>query len=285
MAIEYLIHHDCPVKEALQIEKIVTRIKLGSSARAIMQHLAGEGLPEDEIRAAPFSSTLFGPGGEERRIHLTVGQALDLADELTHLGEECACCPIAGTGPFRCYGTISYPISAAGEKWLCSLCTAAIEKGGANASLIARIPGIGLKGAAFEAMRKEAGGAYFESREPASVTIRKDILTKKTITSSQLLELLFGTCPLEGRHIMLLLILAGADLTGDPPRPEPSLPPAPPDGDARIQEFAAFFERLSSAYQLGAIVGVDFQACRGTSPSGRADRFQRTARHSARPLG
>ena len=258
MAIEYLIHRDCPVKEALQIEKIVTRIKLRASARAIMQHLSGEGAPEKEIRATIFSYTLFGPGGEERRTQFTVGQALDLGDELTALGERCAGCPIAGTEPFRCYGSISYPISAAAEQWLCSLCTAAVEQGGTNAAVVERIPGIGLKGAAFEAMRKDAGGAYFENKEPAKVTIRKNMFTKETITSSQLLELLFGTSPLEGRHTMLLLLLAGADLTAVPPRPEPSLPPAPPDDEGHVGEFIQFFERLSSAFLLDTSVGVDF---------------------------
>jgi len=258
MAIEYLIHRDCPVKEALQIEKIVTRIKLRSRARAIMQHLSVAGVPKEEIRATTFSYTLFGPGGEERRTQFTVGQALDLGDELTPLGKQCAGCPVAGTEPFRCYGSISYPVSAAAESWLCSLCTAAVEKGGTNAALVDRIPGIGLKGAAFEAMRKDTGGTYFESSEPAKVTIRKHMFTKETITSSQLLELLFGTSPLEGRHIMLILLLAGADLTGEPPAPKPSLPPAPQDEDARVREFAEFFERLSSAFLLDTSVGVDY---------------------------
>lgn len=259
MAIEYLIHRDCPVKEALQIEKIVTRIKLRSRARAVMQHLSEAGVAEEEIRATTFSYTLFGPGGEERRTQFTVGQALDIAEELAPLGKQCADCPITGSEPFRCYGSISYPISAIEEQWLCSLCTAAIEKGGTNASVVERIPGIGLKGAAFEAMRKDATGTYFESREPAKVTIRKNMFTKETITSSQLLELLFGTCPLEGRHIMLILLLAGADLTGEPPHPEPLLPPAPADDDARIEEFVRFFERLSSTYLLNTSMGVDFQ--------------------------
>ncbi|MBT8508218.1 hypothetical protein AZH53_07345 [Methanomicrobiaceae archaeon CYW5] len=258
MAIEYLIHRECPVKEALPIGNIVTRIKLMTSARAIMQHPPQEGASEEEMRATPFIYVLYGPDGEERSTRFTVGQALDLGDELARLGKGCKKCPIAGTGPFRCYGSISYPISASAEQWLCSLCTAAIEKGGTNASVVERIPRIGLTGAAFEAMRKEGRGTYFESREAATATIRQNMFTRETITSSQLLELFFGTSPLEGRHIMLLLILAGADPTGEPPDANHSLPPPPEDNDSRVGEFIEFFERLSSAFLLDVSVGVDY---------------------------
>lgn len=257
MAIEYLIHRECPVKEALPIGNIVTRIKLMARARAIMEQLP-EGGTQEEMRATPFTYTLYGPGGEERSTRFTVGQALDLGSELAPLGKGCEGCPIAGTDHFRCYGSISYPITAPAERWLCSLCTAAIGKGGTHASVVERIPAIGLTGAPFEAMRKDGSGTYFESREPATATIRKNMFTKETITSSQLLELLFGTSPLEGRHIMLLLILAGADPTGEPPDANHSLPPAPEQDDARIGEFIEFFERLSSAFLLDASVGVDY---------------------------
>lgn len=266
MGIDYIIYYDCPPKQALTLEGLMGRLKGRDRAQAIIELYRNEGdqRPPSEMG---FEMVRRLPDGTEEKEIVVVQNLLDAAQELVPWEERCTGCPANHLGvPFGCIGTINYPISIQGERWLLDqlpdgdqplvyvLIQSAIREmrytGHSAAKLRARL------------------GVFFESDR----VLTRD-LGNIQVTADQLFEMLFLSGPIHPAHGSMLLQFFGgiaqdldADVMmglADPPSQAwidehiPYVHVIAPGDDGTILTLKGFFRALYAAYRLGVPVLLD----------------------------
>src|SRR5579864_3042772 len=195
MGIEYIVDLGCPPKDALSVERIVALIKGQNQASAIikMARNAGDKRPPEQLS---FTRRVMRPEGpvEEK---ISVGALLEQAQQLQPHVRHCEGCNANLLGrAFGCYGSVSYPISTRAEEWLMSLLPDDLN-GPAGHLLRSSVTDLKYNGGMFLTMRTQE--VFFESRTPIK---RKwgSWLSGWTLTSDQLLQMLFGLGNLQPSH-------------------------------------------------------------------------------------
>lgn len=248
VGIDYVVDLDCPAKQALSVEKMVSLVKSKNQAMTVIEFLRREGdqRPTEELS---FTRVVVGPEGEVKQ-DINVGAMLEQVQELNVHSHHCDGCKAnLFQSPYGCYGSISYPIAESAETWLMSLLPQDLKSLAGNL-LKSAVSDLNYTGGMFLDMRPQE--MFFESRRPVN---RKwgSLFSRWEITSDQVLEMLFGLGNLEPSHCeMMCMILGMAHLEGDP---DSTPPPPPPDDQSR--QLADAFNAMALAAELGVGLLID----------------------------
>jgi hypothetical protein len=219
MGIDYIVDLDCKPKQALTVEKMVALVK-GQNQASLMIEMArrdGDRRPPEQIS---FTRVIMRPEGPEEE-EVSVGVLLKQVAELANHAPHCQGCKANLLGkPFGCYGSIPYPIPAAAEEWLMSLLAEDL-KSPAGYLLRSAVKDFGYDGGMFLDMRPQ--DMFFERRSPVK---RKwgSWFSGWSLTSDQLLQMLFGLGNLQPAHCQMMCIILGMLQTEDAADPLPSPP-------------------------------------------------------------
>jgi hypothetical protein len=244
MAIDYIVDLDCPAKQALTIEKMVALIKGQNQAKTIieMRRREGDQRPPEQLS---FVRMVMRPEGPTRQ-EINVGTLLKQTQELQVHAHHCRGCKAnLPELPYGCYGSISYPISTRAEEWLMCLVPAKLDSA-AGYLLRSAVTDFKYTGGMFLGMRPKE--MFFESRSP----VKRTWGGGWTLTSDQLLEMLFGLGNLQPSHCKMMSIILGLI-----PTDEAAAPPPPPSPNDQTQQFALAINAVGLAGQLGVNLLVD----------------------------
>jgi hypothetical protein len=266
MGIDYIVDLDCVPKRALTVEGLMSRLKGRDRAEKIIQLYREQGDLRPPQRMA-FEMVRRLPDGSEEVELIVVQHLLDAAQELMPWEADCAgCLANAGGQPFGCTGTINYPLSEAGERWLLQ------QLPDGEHPLIFMLLGralrdMGYSGEHGAALRAQPGVFLTSAQAPARN------LGALTISGDQVFEMLFLSGPIYPAHGALLLQFFGAmppDLDADvmmqladPPSGAwidarlPFLHTPDPRDDPTIAALKMFFYALYVAYCLGVPLLLD----------------------------
>lgn len=201
MGIDWIVDFGCPAKEALGTESILHMLKARSRAATIIESARSRGdeRPPDELE---FEMVLLGPDGPQQR-RLSAGSLLAQAAPLDVHANGCEGCPAnVGARPYGCVGYISYPITAASERWLLGRLPREPDST-AGAFLRRALTDFGWDGAGTRRMRERP--EIFEAREP----LERRWADGAAVTTDQLFEMLFGLGPLQPAHTMMICLFLG----------------------------------------------------------------------------
>ena len=179
---------------------------------------------------------------------VSVGTLLKQVEELDVHAHHCQGCKANLPGrPFGCYGSVSYPISAKAEEWLMSLLPSDL-KSPAGYMLRSAVTDLKYTGGMFLEMRPK--DMFFESPTPVK---RKwgSWLSAWTLSSDQLLQMLFGLGNLQPSHCKMMSVILGMIETG-----KPFDSPAPPPTDQAVQ-LVHGINAMALAGKLGVNLLVD----------------------------
>jgi hypothetical protein len=211
VGIDYIIHYECEPKRALTVEGLMGYLKGRERAHAIIDLYRDNGdlRPPSEMGFEMVRRTV--DGGEDVEI-IVVQDLLDAAEALTPWEPVCEGCPANRAGvPFGCVGSINYPLSSRGERWLLD------QLPGNDHPL----PFVLLQKAIFElgytgesaARLRAQEGIFLESTRPLERNIDGIV-----ITGDQVFEIFFLSGPIQPAHGSMLLQFSGAisqDLDAD----------------------------------------------------------------------
>jgi hypothetical protein len=192
MAIDYILTHQCPVKQELDEQAIIHLVKSKSRAEALLQRFIDQGMRREEAMNAKFGISTVKPSGESGVETVTVGSLFKQAELLDDHRETCTGCPASGGRPFGCYDSINYPISEAAEEWIARMAAKAISAGMPNSILVQFILDQNITGEAFAKMRASENSKYLEAEFPIEVEVETDENTPLLIDTNQLLEMFFA---------------------------------------------------------------------------------------------
>lgn len=266
MGIDYLVHYDCEPKRALTVEGMMARLKGRERANAVIQLYRDQG-DNRSPRQMGFEMVRRAADGTEEQEVIVVQDLLDAARELDPWAPYCSGCPANHAGrPFGCVGTINYPLSLAGERWLLD------QLPGNEHPLVflllqKAILEQGYRGDAGARLRAQTGIFFESSRAPERA------IDGFVVTGDQVFEMLFLSGHIRPAHGVLLLQFFDAiysDLDADvmmqlavPPSVEwidqtvPFLHTPAPDDDETIRALKAFFYALYTAYRLETTLLLD----------------------------
>ena len=266
MGVDYIIHYDCEPKRALSLEGLVERLKGRDRAEAVIRfyHDQGDHRPPANMG---FEMVRRSADGTEETEIIRVKDLLDAAEDLKPWEPYCAECPANRSGEaFGCIGSVNYPISVLGERWLLAqlpdsthplpymLLQKAIREMGYNGTSAAEL--------------RAQDGVFLENSQPLTQDLGGIV-----VSGDQVFELLFLARAILPAHGSMLLQFFGGisrDLDADqimqlavPPSQvwiEETVPflhiPAKGD-DETIISLKAFFRAMHMAYRLGVPLLLD----------------------------
>jgi hypothetical protein len=247
VGIDYIVDLDCRPKQELSLEKLVALIK-GQNQASVMIQIArrqGDQRPPEQLS---FTRMVMRPeGAVEEKIN--VSTLLDQARALQPRAHHCQGCKANLLArPFGCYGSVSYPISAHAEEWLMSLLPKELD-GPAGHLLRSAVTDLKYTGGMFLGMRPQE--MFFESRTPIK---RRwgSWFSGWTLTSDQVLQMLFGLGNLQPSHCKMMSVILGMIQTGEAPHELPR--PTPND---QTEQLAHAINAVALAGQLGVSLLVD----------------------------
>lgn len=272
MAVDYIIDYDCKVKQTLTLDGMVSLLKQRNRAMAILRASIIEGKSEEEAKNSTMEFQLVTPEGKTEVKELKVSDLLEKTKSLADLQSLCKGCPANlrddQGDSFGCYQVVNYPISENAEKWLIELSQTAIAKGGQSYLLLDFILDQKISGERFAKMR--GNSMFWESRTPLELQVGKGLVGKKTITTNQLFEVIFGVGRMKRTHMMGVLSFSGGfrAQAGEPTQGTFELAaelttkegkkiwlvyslPKKSDDDRCILGMKEFFKSLFTAYLLG----------------------------------
>ncbi len=209
MAIDYILTHQCPVKQELDEQAIIHLVKSKSRAEALLQRFMDQGMRREEAMNAKFGISTVKPSGESGVETVTVGSLFKQAELLDDHRDVCSGCPASGGRPFGCYDSINYPISEAAEEWIARMAAKAISAGMPNSILVQFILDQNVTGEPFAKMRSSENTKYLEAEFPIEVEVETDENTPLLIDTNQLLEMFFAVGEMGDVHQQFLLFFTG----------------------------------------------------------------------------
>jgi hypothetical protein len=247
MGIDYVVDLDCQPKKTLSTNKIIALVKGQNQAAVIIEAARSRG-DQRPIEQLSFTRMVMRPEGPTEQ-EVSVGALLKQSEELREHEHSCQGCKAnLPNQPFGCYGSVSYPLSIRAEEWLMSLLPKEL-KSAAGHLLYRAVKDFKYDGGMFLDMRPQA--IFFESRTPLK---RKwgSFLSSWTLTSDQLLQMLFGLGNLQPSHCKTMSVILGMIPT------EPSSEPPPPleSGD-KAEQLAHAINAVALAGELGVNLLVD----------------------------
>ena len=202
----------------------------------------GDKRPPEEIT---FTRMVMRPEGAQEQ-EVSVGALLEQVAELGPQAPHCKGCKANRLDkPFGCYGSVPYPIPVAAEEWLMSLLPKDL-KSPAGYILQSAVKDFGYDGGMFLNMRPQ--DMFFESRTPVK---RKwgSWFSGWSLTSDQLLQMLFGLANLQSGHCQMMCMILGMIETEDEGNP---LPPPPEEAKPLAQAINAV--ALATELEVGLLI-------------------------------
>ena len=211
MGIDFVLDAPCPVKDQLSTAGLIQLIKSRSRAQAILDIARQEGnnKPATELFITQVMQT---PTGVAEQQKISAQALLDQAAPLDGLAHHCEdCAGRLAREPFTCYGSIRYPIQQRTEEWLLSLLPENLDST-AGVLLQKSIADFGYNGGPFVALRSNP--AFFASPQaPRRSWKGKGLFGRFTtaleLTSTQLLQMMFGVGELQPAHCKMLCLFLG----------------------------------------------------------------------------
>jgi hypothetical protein len=247
MALDYTIQLPCSVREALPEEKLFALVKRKDKVEGAIAQFRAQYPHEalDRILAAGrLTISVRTPEGYTREMPVSLAQLLRSVAPLDEVKHTCGTCAANLTGrDFGCIGRVDYPVARAAEEWLLARLPDDYWDGNL-VMLFKSLADLEVDGAPVEAIR--ARGATFEAGAPVSRQWG-GLLTKKQISSSQLLHLLAFGGHLSARQAQLYTRLLGLL----------AIPLEPPSGDDSIEALKTFLCAIALAGRLNAGVLID----------------------------
>ena len=261
MAIDYVLAPGCEPQKLLGVERLVGLHRTRVLARTALAHMRDDGDPRtpDEIEV---QLTMRKPDGESAR-GVTLQTLLDESAPLDAVAHHCATCPAQMPREFACHRRIRYPIPEHVEAWLMSRLPSTLDCT-AGALLARGLGEFGWDGAPAARLRS-AGTTYFESRAPYGVRWQGEDGTIE-ISSDQLFQMMFMVGPLAPTHCLMLALFCGVlphdisiyDLKDAEGRSRAlAAADVPAQGDADIEQLAAFLRTIATAARLDVSVLID----------------------------
>ncbi|HET6249047.1 MAG TPA: hypothetical protein VFE47_15220 [Tepidisphaeraceae bacterium] len=269
MGVDFALDYGCPVKDQLSMEGLVRLVKTRDRAATILAMVRRDGntKPPSEIL---ITQRVQRPNGVQEDQAVSIQSMIDQAAALEGLAHHCQDCSAnLAMKPFTCYGSIRYPIRLRTEQWLLSLlpedinCTAGII-------LQKYIKDFRYDGGDILKLRQNP--TFFEDRTGPTRTWKSKgflgrLSTAFSLTSSQLLQMLFCVGALQPPHCTMLCLFLGLiphDTPADQLQNQNTfLRVAFSDGDMPsdvpdIGAFIHFSDALLRAVALNTPVAIDY---------------------------
>jgi hypothetical protein len=213
MAVDYLILKDCKVKDQLPPEQLIETIKDRNRAYSVRNMLMDGGKSEEEIDNFEFTLQKMTPDGIQNSTH-KISDLITKTSILDTLSPTCTDCPVANSQPFGCLGVVHYPISAKCENWLAQVAFDSYKKGEIYSMMIKFILDKKISGEEINIDRQQ-NGLLFELKKPVEIVLSRSFFSKKTINTSQLIQMILGVGVMQFTHMNHLLMLFGGCLVSD----------------------------------------------------------------------
>jgi hypothetical protein len=207
MAVDYLILKSCKVKEQLTPDQLVNTIKDRNRAYAVRDMLVNSGKTQSEIDNFEFTFQKMTPEGVVNSKH-KISDLISQTSILDQLSPICKDCPVANGKSFGCLGPVNYPISANCEHWLAQVAEESFKKGVEFSMMLEFILDQKVSGAETESARRQ-GETFFELKKPIEIVMSKGWFSKKTVNTSQLIDMIIGVRVMKSTHMNHLLMLFG----------------------------------------------------------------------------
>lgn len=254
MAIDYYGAFPCKVRETISDNELLRLEKARNRANAVLDVMRNDpnfdkSKPESEWS---FTTVVLGPDGPQET-EMRVSDLLSEAAPLKELAVHCSNCPVnVRSADFGCGGAIHYPITAKSERWLLS-----------------RLPA-DLATPAGQLLTRAIADFHYDGREVDAARRRKEVyeadkpyrrkwggfFAKRTITSSQVLQMAFGVGSLQAAHARLVAYFLGFVNDDFNVRNDPTDRPEHGD-DHGIIEMKCFFSVAALAGTRDVSVLVD----------------------------
>jgi hypothetical protein len=211
MGVDFVLDRSCQVKEKLGTEGLVGLVKSRNRAETILQMARKDGnqKPPSEIH---ITLAVMTPEGTKEKRQVSVQSLLNESAPLDQLAPNCRTCPANLQGPsFGCYGTINYSIRASTEQWLMSLLPDDLDST-AGQILQRAVKDLGYDGTPILKLRNQK--TFFEDQRGTTRTWKgKGFFGRMSggfsLTSSQLLQMLFCLGPLQPSHCGMVSLFLG----------------------------------------------------------------------------
>ena len=260
MGIDFMVDYSCGIKETLGRERLLELLKKEIAAHTALQQSRREGR-ETPASKIIITRRVIDPEG----VRDETASAEELLDETAVLDEyrgQCwECRANFGRYPFGCHGFIDYPITGPLEEWLASRLPENINCT-AGYFLRSALEDFSYDGGPIPGLRAEED-RFFERKKPIKISWSLPDATI-TITTDQLLEMMFHVGPLQPSHSAILCLFLGmadhrlelektAEMLEDASAREEILEPLHIDSDWEppIQQAANFLNALARSALLG----------------------------------
>jgi len=261
MAVEWVVNYDCQAKQELDTEGILGALRARGQAEAIIEVIRRDE-PDKPIEDMTAQHRAFTPEGVTTK-EVRVADLLQQAKSLEPHEAACEECPGNVLGhPFGCFGEISYPFTAEGERWLLDQLPESVDT----------LVGVFLKGAKedlewdgapYAALRRQGDGFFELKRAPVKKWGR--VLGRFVVSADELYYAMFPA-EIQPVHAAMLCVFVGAIGGEKLPRflnslDTRALPDFQFDPDAEDErttsQLQMYFEGLYTAARLGVTVSID----------------------------
>lgn len=191
MSVDYIVQYPCAVRQQMQdgalLELIKTRNRVGWALNKFSRD--NPGLSAEQIMERwELGVVVRRPDGQQEMKAVPMKQLAEQCRPLGALAPHCKACPASlGRGAFGCVGAVNYPIPGSAEAWLLSRLPDDAKAPGLEL-LLRFLADFKVDGAPVDSQRGRR--EVYESPQPLR---RKwgGLLSSKTVSSSQMLHLLF----------------------------------------------------------------------------------------------
>lgn len=254
MAVDYYVLFPCEVRKQVSDAELLNMEKAKNRAELIVQTLRDNPGEHQNKPEAEWSVTMVqvGPNGSEE-VEIRVGDLLAEAAPLERLAVHCKDCPAnLQKRDFGCGAAIHYPITRQAEQWMLSRLPDDLNALPGQI-LLRAIHDFGFDGSSIDAARSRDD--LYEAKSPP---VRKwgGFFSRKRITSSQLLQMMFDVGNFQPAHAkMLAMFLGYVDETGNLSYSPVNYPQ--PNDDPSMAQLKTFFALTAFAGANGFEVLVD----------------------------
>ncbi len=213
MGLEYITLKNCPVKESINDQELLSAVKQQNQAEGVLQMLTSKGMSRDEAMAFKLTKVINRPDGAQQ-VKIAIADMFAQIPDLKSNEHHCANCPISSGSTFGCIGFLNYPISARCEQWLATLVQASIKKGTPYSMMVEFIEDQKISGSQLNQMRQH-GDQFFESSSPIKIVTMKSFFKSKSINLDQVWEMILLSGQMQTTHMNYLLMMLGGVATDD----------------------------------------------------------------------
>lgn len=192
MAADYILDKDCPVKRAVGSDGLVRLLKQEGYAWFYLEtYMQREGMTKEQALEQEMQVVVQRPEGDTLK-KTTVREALNEVQVLAGLSQHCKSCPVSMGENFGCSQSINYPISEKCEQWLASLVQKKVDAGVDNSPIMRVLINGNVPSQRYAELRKTFAGKILAGAKAVEIVYKKGFLSKKSVNTDQLFQLLIG---------------------------------------------------------------------------------------------